>query len=109
MKKNISILFLLIGLSNCRNVAPKNEEALKEDFKFSRLGSQRDSLYLVLSIKQFTEKSVYPFDYDFYGNANKISTVIDTIVYSPDSLKLFSFAIISLPDSDIVTHGVNGI
>ena len=60
----------------------------------------RDSLYIATTIWQFIDKKVDIFDYYKRYNIllSKVGVDVDTIIYSPDTLKLFSFVIIKVPD-----------
>ena len=60
----------------------------------------RDSLYIAATIWQFIDKKVDIFDYykQYDIPPNKIRVDVDTIIYSPDTLKLFSFVIVTVPD-----------
>ena len=64
------------------------------------LNYRRDSIFIVATIWQFIQKEVSPFHYyrTFDVPLDKITVEVDSIFYSPDSLKLFSFVIITDPD-----------
>jgi hypothetical protein len=55
---------------------------------------------MATTIRQFMEKKVDIFDYykQYHIPLNEVRIDVDTIMYSPDSLKLFSFVIIRVPD-----------
>lgn len=61
----------------------------------------KDSLFIVNTVWLFIKKQVSPFH--FYTTFNiplsKVKVEVDTIIYSPNQLKLFSFNIISYWDS----------
>ena len=61
---------------------------------------KRDSLFIVATIWQFIQKEVSPFHYYATFNVpfDKITIDVDSIFYSPDSLKLFAFVIETDPD-----------
>jgi hypothetical protein len=65
---------------------------------------KRDSLYIAVTVKEFMNKKADIFDaYKQEGiPINKVNIDIDSILYSPDSLKLFSFVIIKNPEDS--TH-----
>lgn len=61
---------------------------------------KRDSLFLAFTVREFIDKQVDIFD--FYKKykipQDEIGVDVDSIFYSPDSLKLFSFIIMSVPN-----------
>ncbi len=61
---------------------------------------QRDSLYIATTIWQFMDKKVDIFDFykQYKIPFDKVRVDVDSIFYSPDSLKLFAFTIASIPD-----------
>src|SRR5690348_7015043 len=69
-------------------------------FKSPSSSYQRDSIFIAATVWEFIKKQVSPFDYyiKFDVPFNKIIIDVDSIMYSPDSLKLFAFVIITDPD-----------
>lgn len=66
---------------------------------------QRDSLFIVLTIKQFLDEGVYPFDLFQEKNipTEMVHFEVDSIIYSPDKLKFFAFLIEHAPESNTVS------
>jgi len=79
-----------------------NADKIKKPIHYVSTNSnyRRDSLYVATTIWQFIDKKVDIFDYYKQYNIplNKVRVDVDTIIYSPDTLKLFSFVIITVPD-----------
>jgi hypothetical protein len=73
-------------------------------YKSPNSSYQRDSMFIVATVWEFIKKQVSPYHYYTVFNVpfNKITIDVDSIMYSPDSLKLFAFVIITDPD---VQHG----
>ena len=61
---------------------------------------QRDSLYIATTIWQFIDKKVGIFDFfkQYKIPLHEVRIDVDSIIYSHDSLKLFAFTIVSIPD-----------
>lgn len=60
---------------------------------------KRDSLAIALA-KTVTEQTFYRTHPTFDKPPHKVRTQVDTILYSPDSLKLFSIIITRIPETD---------
>ena len=98
--RNFSILLLMtIFLSACKDFKV-NLNPVRYPSKYKIY--YRDSLYIATTIWQFIDKKVDVFE--FYKRYNisldKVRIDVDTVIYSPDSLKLFSFVIIQSPDHE---------
>ena len=105
------ILCISFFLYSC-NMFEKKEKNFKENdpesavsgvpihFKSPNPSYRRDSMFIATTVWEFIRKQVSPFHYYTTFNVpfNKITIDVDSIMYSPDSLKLFAFVIITDPD-----------
>jgi hypothetical protein len=67
---------------------------------------KRDSSYIIATVWEFIDKKVDIFDFykRYHIPLNKVNIDVDTIFYSPDSLKLIAFAIEHLPDHVVTNY-----
>lgn len=93
--KNVTISFLILfTFFYCKN--QKNYKHLYSDkpYQFSSI-YQRDSLFLYNTVKEYTKRYEKKHTQDdlvqWYDTTD---IVVDTILYSPDSLKLFAFTFV---------------
>jgi hypothetical protein len=96
-----SVFMVVILLATCSEAIDK--KILKPIRYPSPTGHyKRDSLYIATTIWQFVDKKIYPFDFVKQYNIplELIRFDVDTIIYNPDSLKLFSFVIECAPESE---------
>ncbi|MES2766126.1 MAG: hypothetical protein V4642_09675 [Bacteroidota bacterium] len=99
----IKLAFFTVILLSCNSL--KQEIAVPlEPIRYPSPSAnyQRDSLYIASTIWQFIDKEYNAFD-SFKRNNHKLNQVridVDSIFYSPDSLKLFSFVIATIPDRE---------
>lgn len=110
MIKNSSLSFLsgcvLIGIAILSSCCNNHYEAnfAKDPIRTASPDKlyRRDSAFIARTIWEFMDKEVYI--YDFYKKYNipfsKITVDIDTILYSPDTLKMFAFVIKKVPDPE---------
>lgn len=88
MKVTFYYIVFIIFFCSCNS---KNKNLETTNNHISEKEYHRDSLYLDYTIQKFIEHKYR--GYDFYDSANS-KVYIDTILYSPDKLKLFSLVII---------------
>lgn len=88
MKVTFYYIVFIIFFCSCNS---KNKNLETTNTHISEKEYHRDSLYLDYTVNQFIEHKYR--GYDFYDSANS-KVYIDTILYSPDKLKLFSLLII---------------
>jgi len=115
LEKRTGLITILIFcfLLSCNYSAKKedtgNQLDLEQDVsnipeyhKSPNAAYKRDSLFIISTIWQFIEKQVSPFQFykTFNIPFNRIRVDVDTIMYSPDSLKLFAFVIETSPESE---------
>ena len=84
----VIILLVITMAYSCHSL---NNKAVNKEVKISNKEYNRDSIFIEYTINQFIENKYR--GYDFYDSANS-KIYIDTILYSPDKLKLFSLVII---------------
>lgn len=96
--KWLSVVLFILFFTGCQNRLKIAAEPIRYDSPDKIY--QRDSLYIATTIWQFMDKQVDIFDYykQYKIPFNKVNIDIDTIIYSPDSLKLFSFVIERIPE-----------
>lgn len=77
--------------------APKRFKSPNDDYR-------RDSLFIVLTAKQYVDKGIYPFDLFKQKNIPEemVHFEVDSIIYSPDKLKFFAFLIECAPESNTI-------
>lgn len=68
--------------------------------KSPNVAYQRDSMFIATTVWQFIDKKVGVFDYykQYEIPIHKLNIDVDSIIYSPDSLKLFAFIIERVPE-----------
>jgi hypothetical protein len=124
MKKSISVIWkktlskrkiglvtlcLFYFISSCNTPGNKEKEEQQTNgttasvpirFKSPDAAYKRDSLFIAATVWQFIYKQVSPFHYytTFDVPFDKITIDVDSIFYSPDSLKIFAFVIETDPD-----------
>lgn len=83
-----SIILVIIFFCSCNS---RNKNSVIKNTHVSEKEYYRDSVYVEYTIQKFIEHKYR--GYDFYDGVNS-KVYVDTILYSPDKLKLFSLVII---------------
>lgn len=98
IRRFVILLIVFIDLSACHD----RTELLPEPIRYHSPTKTyyRDSLYLATTVWQFMDKKVDIFDYykQYKIPFAKVRIDVDSIFYSPDSLKLFAFIIETIPE-----------
>lgn len=102
----VTIYNLLFG-NWCKYICNNKYESDTTDpkrFKSPDEYYRRDSLFIVLTVKQFVNNGIYPFDFfkQFNIPEQMVHFEVDSIIYSPDRLKFFAFLIQHAPESNTV-------
>ena len=90
----------ILGFENRNSDDPeKNINNISVFYKSRSDTYRRDSLFIATTVWQLVDKKVFP--YDSYKKNNvpvtSLQINVDSIIYSPDSLKLFAFVINGFP------------
>lgn len=107
--KNYLVACFFIGLFSCNNQQVQNvDSATPIRYPSPNAMYQRDSTYIVATIEQFIDKEVSYFNFAKQYNLplNKIEIYVDTILYSPDTLKMVTFVIKKMPDMEAADTNV---
>jgi hypothetical protein len=102
--KNLICFFIFLHLFGCSQTDVSKEASVTTVYSKPTPHYKRDSLYVAETIWQYIDKEVDIFD-SYKSHKIDISLVkvyVDSVFYSPDSLKLFAFVIIKVPDNESV-------
>ncbi len=102
--RNILIITMFYGLLFSTSCSINSTQRIKSENNISDKEYQRDCIFIEYTIYKFIENKYKNFDYTIYQGAK---AHIDTILYSPDKLKLFSIIIIEEKDT-LVRQPFNG-
>ena len=95
-------IIIILSLSVMNACGGKTKEVVSDPIRYPSRSDiyKRDSLFISATIFQFIENEIDIFDYfkQYKIPISKISWDVDTLIYSPDSLKIFAFVIKKIPN-----------
>ena len=103
-----TILLVFVFCNNENKVVDKEEDqevnvsGTPNRYKSPTNKYRLDSLFIVETVYGYIDKRLPPFDFysQLYNSLSKININVDTIFFSQDRLKLFSFIIITIKDKN---------
>jgi len=101
---NYVVICTVAGMMySCNSIDEDSEDTISKEpihFKSPNATYHRDSLFIATTVRQFMDKEVDIFDFykQYHIPLDRVQVNVDSILYSPDSLKLFSFVIMIVPD-----------
>ena len=110
------LLLIAFSMQSCNGIKPGQDVSLSSaPIKFPSPNAvyRRDSMFVAKTVWEFMDKQVSVFAFERKHNLpfEKIEVNVDTIFYSPDTLKLIAFVIRKEPNKDnkdSLTYYYNG-
>jgi hypothetical protein len=96
---------MILVIYGCRNTHYESEKVFEPvPIKYASPNEmyRRDSIFVIQTVWEFINKEVYVFDFAKKYNLplHEIEINVDTILYSPDTLKMLAFIIKKMPDME---------